>query len=102
MASKPIQINGITIPANAMISPCFPELHKGDHRGYGMVFRPKRFLAESGGVKFNEHWIPYSIGKRRCLGETLAKSKLFLFFTGIVKQFSLLPEIRGELPTEDS
>ena len=67
-----------------------------------MVFRPERFLDESGGVKIDEHFIPFSIGKRRCLGETLAKSEFFLFFTGIVQQFSLLPEIRGELPTEDS
>jgi len=32
----------------------------------------------------------------------LAKSELFLFLNGIVQQFSLLPEISGELPTEDS
>jgi len=36
----------------------------------------------------------------------LTKSELFLFFNGtvngIVQQFSLLPEISGELPTEDS
>ena len=102
MSSKPVHINGVTIPANTMISPCFPELLKGDHWGDGMVFRPERFLDESGGVKIDEHFIPFSIGKRRCLGETLAKSELFLFFTGIVQQFSLLPEIRGELPTEDS
>ena len=36
-----------------------------------------------------------------CLGETLAKAELFLFFSSLVHSYRLLPEVEGELPTED-
>jgi hypothetical protein len=36
-----------------------------------------------GRVEKDEHLIPFSIGRRQCLGETLARAELFLFFTGI-------------------
>jgi hypothetical protein len=36
-----------------------------------------------GTVRKDEHLIPFSIGKRQCLGETLARAELFLFFTGM-------------------
>ena len=42
------------------------------------------------------------IGKRQCLGETLAKSELFLFFTSLLHNFHLASEVEGELPTEVS
>jgi len=46
---------------------------------------------------------PFAVpGKRQCLGETLAKAELFLFFTGIVHQFSINPEVEGQLPSEVS
>ena len=39
-------------------------------------------------------------GRRQCLGETLAKTELFLFFTAIVQQFTILPEVEGQPPSE--
>ena len=55
---------------------------KGDHWGDGNQFRPERFLDAAGGVSKDDHLIPFSVGKRQCLGETLAKVELYLFFTG--------------------
>ena len=60
---------------------------QGDHWGDGEVFRPQRFLDEAGKVTKDEHFIPFSVGKRQCLGETLAKTELFLFFTALVQQY---------------
>ena len=65
-------------------------LSPGAHWGDGEVFRPERFLTEGEGVtevRRDEHFIPFSVGKRQCLGETLAKNELFLFFTALVQQY---------------
>ena len=101
MSSIPIEINGLSIPANTMICPCIAEIQKGNGWKDGMSFRPERFLDESGGIKPNELLIPFSIGKRRCPGETFAMMEFFLFFTNILLHFSFLPEAEGQVPTEE-
>ena len=82
-STEPINVNGITIPANTMINPMMISILKGDHWEDGMTFNPDRFLYEDGSVKKDDHLIPFLIGKRKCLGETLARLEMFLFFTGI-------------------
>jgi len=94
-------VNGITIPANTLVVPMNQELLKGSYWGDGSMFRPERFLDDAGKFVKDEHWIPFSIGKRQCLGETLAKTELFLFFCGLLHEFRLYPEVEGELPSEE-
>jgi len=101
MTSKPIKINGFQIPADTIINPFYPEIHKGEYWKDGHVFRPERFLDDSGKLKPDEHLIPFCIGKRRCLGEPLAKAELFLFITSLVQAFKLLPESSDTVPTEE-
>ena len=51
-------------------------------------FRPERFLNDDGKILTETpNFFPFSLGKRVCLGESLAKVELFLFFTAIVKNF---------------
>ncbi|GAU97055.1 hypothetical protein RvY_08414 [Ramazzottius varieornatus] len=54
------------------------------------VFRPERFLTADGKeLVLPNHFIPYSIGKRSCPGESLAKMALFLIFASVLQRFSL-------------
>jgi cytochrome P450 len=41
-----------------------------------------------------------STGKRRCLGEALARSCLFIFFAGVLQNFEICPVPGKELPGE--
>ncbi|KAL7642656.1 UNVERIFIED_CONTAM: hypothetical protein RMT77_007221 [Armadillidium vulgare] len=52
-------------------------------------FRPERFLTAEG--KFSaprEGFFPFGIGKRQCLGESLARMELFIFLTSLAQNFS--------------
>uniref|UniRef100_A0A183DKD6 Cytochrome n=1 Tax=Gongylonema pulchrum TaxID=637853 RepID=A0A183DKD6_9BILA len=46
-------------------------------------FRPARFLEDDGYDAF----LPFSLGKRQCLGESLAKAELFLIYANLMRHF---------------
>ena len=48
-------------------------------------FNPDRFLNDQNHYQNNENLIPFSVGKRFCLGKTLAEQEFFLFLTGKLK-----------------
>jgi len=59
-------------------------------------FNPNRFLDENGCLIGTEKVFAFSLGKRSCLGEGLARSELHLFLGNIMSKFRLLPA--NELP----
>lgn len=67
-------------------------------------FRPERFLNNDGSEVVRQVYeavIPFEEGKRKCLGEKLARDELFLFTAGILQKFNIFPE-SGKKPNFES
>ncbi len=96
-ASKDIHIGGFLIPkgtevyallGRVMLNPqLFPNPLK---------FDPSRFVSANRKFEPSPLVIPFGVGKRRCLGETLARMELFRFFTGIIQRYFSVSPAKGE------
>uniref|UniRef100_A0A8C5F239 Cytochrome P450 2J2 n=1 Tax=Gopherus evgoodei TaxID=1825980 RepID=A0A8C5F239_9SAUR len=64
-------------------------------------FNPNHFLDQDGNFVKKEAFLPFSAGHRVCLGEQLARTELFIFFTNLLRAFTFrLPEGVKEISTE--
>ncbi|BFZ07227.1 hypothetical protein BsWGS_10266 [Bradybaena similaris] len=94
-----VKIRGYTIPAGTSIIPNLDSvLHDEQIWGDPMNFRPERFLDSTGKLLNREEFVPFSLGRRVCLGESLAKMELFLFLSALVQRFEFLPATPTSLP----
>lgn len=69
---------------------CDPEIFPEPEK-----FIPERFIDETGSLKKCEELVPFSIGKRVCLGEGLARMELFLFTANLFNRFEFLAGADG-------
>lgn len=117
---------GYRIPKRSFILPNFlavntdPKLWENP-----LIFKPERFLNADGKLREPPYFMPFSIGmvivihnapssvsvyrsviftlffigKRSCVGESLARMELFLFFGNILQQFTLTAPDEFPLPS---
>ncbi|XP_064596440.1 cytochrome P450 2U1-like [Liolophura sinensis] len=69
-------------------------------------FKPQRFLNEEGNLLSADHpnrknLLPFGIGRRSCVGEAFAKSRMFLFITTLLQRFHFTRDPTKPLPSCD-
>nr|XP_009942224.1 PREDICTED: cytochrome P450 2K4-like [Opisthocomus hoazin] len=92
--STPTDVNfqGYVIPKGTEIIPLLTSaLNDELHWKTPDQFNPSHFLDANGNFVRREAFIPFSIGRRACVGEGLAKMELFLFFAGLLRKFVFQP-----------
>ena len=94
---RDIEVDGFLYTKHSIIVPDLAAiLHDPNNFENPDKFNPDRFLCKKTG-KFISHpaLVMFGVGKRECLGKSLAKNVLYLFLVGLLHQFSFHPAEEG-------
>ncbi|XP_070410183.1 cytochrome P450 2J6-like isoform X2 [Nothobranchius furzeri] len=100
-AARGLMLGGYFIPKGTTVMPNLTSVLFDKHEWETPdTFNPEHFLDDERNFRRREAFLPFSAGKRACLGEGLAKMELFLFFIGLCQRFHFSTLDGAELSTE--
>lgn len=99
---KDTTLGGYNIPKDTTILIGLRTVHMDEEYWKNPTeFKPERFINEKTmEIVSSERLIPFGLGRRRCLGDALARSCIFTFFVGILRNFRL-KECQDHKPSID-
>ncbi|XP_056619715.1 cytochrome P450 2J4 [Triplophysa dalaica] len=101
LAAKDTMLGEYFIPKGTAVTTSLSSvLYDPDEWETPHTFNPQHFLDDKGQFRKRGAFLPFSAGKRACLGEQLARMELFLFFTSLLQQFTI-SKCPGEEPSLD-
>ncbi|XP_055957225.1 cytochrome P450 2C31-like [Patella vulgata] len=107
MNREEIEIEGYRIPAKSTIITNLWSMAKDEQQWDNPdVFNPDRFLDEDRKFvpvthQLRQQLMPFGVGRRICVGESFAKSRIFLYVTSLLQKFNFRPD-GNPLAPEDS
>lgn len=88
-ANSDITFRDYIIPKGTFIFPVLSSVLKEDkHWATPFTFNPEQHLDHNRNFKKNPAFIPFSAGKRSCVGESLARMELFIFIVTLLQHFT--------------
>ncbi|XP_071265543.1 cytochrome P450 2K1-like isoform X2 [Salvelinus alpinus] len=90
--SRDVTFQGYFIKKGTSVIPLLTSVLQDDSEWESPhTFTPSHFLDEHGTFVKRDAFMAFSAGRRVCLGESLARMELFLFFTSLLQRFHFSP-----------
>nr|XP_053656183.1 cytochrome P450 2L1-like [Cherax quadricarinatus] len=97
--TQDIELGGYVLPKGMTLQACSVICHEDpSYWPNPHKFNPSRFLDNNGKfVPKKEGFLPFGIGRRQCLGESLARMELFIFSAALLQNFTFSPAPSKEI-----